>query len=346
MNHLETPLGHSPVFLSLMEQISQAAGTERPVLVIGERGTGKEMVANRLHYLSSRWEGPLVSLNCAALSETLLEAELFGHEAGAYTGAQKTRIGRFERADQGSLFLDEIGTASLQAQEKLLRIVEYGVFERLGGQQERSVNVRLIGATNSDLPSQVASGKFRADLLDRLAFEVITLPPLRARLEDVPLLAQHFAHQMAIELAWEEKPKLSQSFLDTLALYHWPGNVRELRNVVARAVARTARDQIIETIPLDPFESPWRPKPSIPPVVSSLQSDTGRVAGVLPIQSDASVEEVKLPHAGALKQRLHEIEKYYVHHALEAAQYHQKQAASSLGLNYHQFRHLVQKHKL
>ncbi|MEM6683023.1 MAG: sigma 54-interacting transcriptional regulator, partial [Pseudomonadota bacterium] len=171
--------GSSPALLDIIDHISLVAPLERPVLVIGERGTGKELVAGRLHYLSQAWDGPYVQMNCAALPETLLDAELFGYEPGAFTGAAKARAGRFEAADGGTLFLDEIGTLSLPAQERLLRIIEYGEFQRLGSNQVRQVNVRLIGATNVDLPSEVAAGRFRADLLDRLSFEVLTLPPLR-----------------------------------------------------------------------------------------------------------------------------------------------------------------------
>ena len=193
-------LGESPAFMALAEQISRVAPLDRPVLVIGERGTGKELVASRLHFLSRRWGGPFVQLNCAALAESLLESELFGHEAGAFTGAVRRRAGRFELADSGSLFLDEIAAASPAVQEKLLRVVEYGAFERLGGAAPLSVDVRVIGATNVDLPAAAGSGGFRADLLDRLAFEVLTLPPLRARREDIPLLARHFGREMAKEL--------------------------------------------------------------------------------------------------------------------------------------------------
>ena len=170
-------IGHSPAFLSMLDEISRVAGLDRPVLVIGARGTGKELVAARLHFLSRRWDRPLVKLNCAALAESLLESELFGHEAGAFTGAVRAHAGRFERAEGGSLFLDEIAACSPAVQEKLLRAVEYGEFERVGGSRTLGCDVRVIGATNADLPALAAAGKFRADLLDRLAFEVITLPP-------------------------------------------------------------------------------------------------------------------------------------------------------------------------
>jgi psp operon transcriptional activator len=193
-------IGQANSFLTVLEQVSQIAPLSKPVLIIGERGTGKELIAARLHYLSQRWQQNYVKLNCAALSESLLESELFGHEAGAFTGAQKRHEGRFERADRGTLFLDELANTSALVQVKILRVIEYGEFERVGGSKTVQTDVRLIAATNEDLPQLAAQGKFRADLLDRLAFDVITLPPLRERREDILLLDEHFAIQMAREL--------------------------------------------------------------------------------------------------------------------------------------------------
>ena len=172
-------IGQSSAFLDALERASRAAPLNRPILVVGERGTGKELIAERLHRLSSRWGGPLVTMNCAALPETLIEAELFGHEAGSFTGATRAREGRFEEADGGTLFLDELGTLSMGAQERLLRAVEYGEVTRIGSSRPIRVDVRIVGATNENLPQMVEAEKFRADLLDRLCFEVITLPPLR-----------------------------------------------------------------------------------------------------------------------------------------------------------------------
>ncbi|MDX1291718.1 MAG: sigma 54-interacting transcriptional regulator, partial [Hyphomonas sp.] len=194
-------LGQAPAWLSAQEHVSRVAPLDRPILVIGERGTGKELIGERLHFLSKRWDGPFVKVNCAALSETLLDSELFGHERGAFTGAAEMRRGRFELADGGTIFLDEIATASDQVQEKLLRVVEYGEFQRVGGSKVLTTDVRIVAATNADLPGMVDAGEFRADLLDRLAFDVITLPPLRARPGDASLLADHFARRMAIEMA-------------------------------------------------------------------------------------------------------------------------------------------------
>src|SRR3954465_9625373 len=185
-------IGQSLAFLDAVERASRAAPLNRPVLVIGERGTGKELVAERLHRLSPRWAGALVTMNCAALPETLIEAELFGHEAGSFTGATKTRIGRFEEADGGTLFLDELATLSQGAQERLVRAVEYGGGARIGASKPMHVDVRIVAATNEHLPRLAEEGRFRADLLDRLSFEVVTLPPLRHRNSDIPVLADHF----------------------------------------------------------------------------------------------------------------------------------------------------------
>src|SRR5690242_10536870 len=249
-------IGQSSAFLDALERASRAAALDRPVLVIGERGTGKELVAERLHRLSPRWDQPLVIMNCAALPETLIEAELFGHEAGAFTGATKARAGRFEEADGGTLFLDELGTLSMAAQDRLLRAVEYGEVTRIGSSRPINVDVRIVAATNEHLPDQVEKGKFRADLLDRLSFEVITLPPLRARQGDIPLLAEHFGRRMGVELDWPNWPGFSPRAMAELEVYHWPGNVRELRNVVERAVYRHEDpERAIDEIIFDPFRS-------------------------------------------------------------------------------------------
>ena len=180
-NSNDTLIGQSNSFLEVLDQVSQIAPLNKPVLIIGERGTGKELIAARLHYLSKRWQQSYIKMNCAALNDNLLESELFGHESGAFTGANKRHLGRFEQANQGTLFLDEIANTSVLTQEKLLRVIEYGEFERVGGAKTIHTDVRLVAATNEDLPTLAKKGKFRADLLDRLAFDVITLPPLRER---------------------------------------------------------------------------------------------------------------------------------------------------------------------
>jgi psp operon transcriptional activator len=335
-------LGESPAFMTLAEQISRVAPLDRPVLVIGERGTGKELVAARLHFLSPRWGGAFVKLNCAALAESLLETELFGHEAGAFTGAVKRRSGRFEIADGGSLFLDEIAASSQAVQEKLLRAIEYGSFERVGGNAPLDVDVRVIGATNEDLPAAAAAGRFRADLLDRLAFEVITLPPLRARREDIPLLAGHFGREMAKELGWPQFPGFSDGAMDRLLSHDWPGNVRELRNVTERSVARGAADAEIDAVAIDPFASAYAlktmPRPDAAPAPAPkarTEEDTAE-GGIL---SDPA-------RPFDLREALQRVEHDLLQQALAAQRYNQRATAKQLGLTYDQLRGRLRKHGL
>jgi len=325
MKREEQPLiGESGTFLETLEQVSRAADLNRPLLIVGERGTGKELIAERLHFLSSRWDQPLVKLNCAAISPSLLESELFGHEAGAFTDAGSRRIGRFEQADAGTLFLDELATTSDAVQEKILRIVEYGEFERLGSSKTLSVDVRVVGATNEDLPSLAAAGRFRADLLDRLSFDVITLPPLRERLEDVMPLAEHFAMRMSRELGRELFAGFSDGAIRQMHAHAWPGNVRELKNAVERAVYRhDAPDTPIRSLQLDPFESPWRP--------ATEGNETGTGPKSLPRD---------------LRDWLDAQERAVVERALAEAQGNRKKAATRLGLSYDQIRGILRKHSL
>ncbi|MDY4366300.1 phage shock protein operon transcriptional activator [Pectobacterium brasiliense] len=320
----ENLLGEANSFLEVLEQVSQLAQLNKPVLVIGERGTGKELIASRLHYLSPRWQGPFVSLNCAALNENLLDSELFGHEAGAFTGAQKRHLGRFERADGGTLFLDELATAPMLVQEKLLRVIEYGMLERVGGRDQLQVDVRLVCATNDDLPALAASGKFRADLLDRLAFDVVQLPPLRERQQDIMLLADNFAIQMCRELHLPLFPGFTPAARETLLNYDWPGNIRELKNVVERSVYRHGdSEQPLDAIILNPF----RRTPSVQETPS--RATTG--------QPDLPLE---------MKPWLLEQEKGLIDRALNQAKFNQRKAAELLGLTYHQLRGLLKKHDI
>jgi psp operon transcriptional activator len=334
-------IGQSLAFLDAVERASRAAPLNRPVLVIGERGTGKELIAERLHHLSSRWAGPLIIMNCAALPENLIEAELFGHEAGSFTGAAKTRHGRFEEADGGTLFLDELGTLSMPAQDRLLRAVEYGEITRIGASKPISVDVRIVAATNANLPTQVEKGKFRADLLDRLSFEVITLPPLRARQGDVSLLAEHFGRRMGLELDWTNWPGFTPRALAELEAYPWPGNVRELRNVIERAVYRHEDpERPIDEINFDPFHSPWAPTGSEP-----------RHLAQAPVQVDA-VEEVvvALPSPPAstndFRAAVSEYERRLLEDALQRNRFNQRATAAALNLSYDQLRHALKRHKL
>lgn len=338
-------IGESAAWLSALEQASRLAPLDRPVLVIGERGTGKELVGERLHFLSKRWEGPFVKVNCAALSETLLDSELFGHERGAFTGATDMRRGRFEMADGGTIFLDEIATASQQVQEKLLRIVEYGEFQRVGGSKVLSTNVRIVAATNADLPALAEAGKFRWDLLDRLSFDVVTLPPLRARHGDKTLLAQFFARRMAVEMA-QDFPGFAPSALEAIEAWHWPGNIRELRNfaerLTHRALLSAPQEQVrFEPSALDPFASPWRPTEA-----SKNSNGVGVFMGASSPASAAELQPAERPSipARGFEDAVRLFEMQLIDGALADAGGHQGRAAEALGLTYHQLRGLLKKH--
>ena len=328
-------LGQSEAFLEFQQRLSKAAKVDRPVLILGERGVGKELVANRLHFLSARWDRPLITLNCAALTETLIESELFGHESGAFTGAQRRREGRFEMADGGTLFLDEIGLIPMVVQEKILRVVEYGSFERVGGAESIGVDVRIIGAANVNLAALARQGKFKADLLDRLSFEALHVPPLREREEDIQLLAFHFAARMANELGYKKTPEFSESAMAALESHHWPGNVRELKNVVERAVYRHEGDRI-SRVELDPFESPYAPEPEMEP------NEHTETPTQPPPQPQGKTERT-WDFPIDLRQTIADLEAEALEGALKLAQYRQKEAAEALGLSYHQFRSLYRK---
>jgi psp operon transcriptional activator len=318
------------------------------VLVIGERGTGKELIAERLHHLSPRWAGPLVTMNCAALPENLIEAELFGHEAGSFTGAAKTRHGRFEEADGGTLFLDELATLSSPAQDRLLRAVEYGEVTRIGASKPINVDVRIVAATNENLPGLVDKGRFRADLLDRLSFEVVTLPPLRERSGDVPLLAEHFARRMAVELDWSNWPGFAASAVKQLETYPWPGNVRELRNVVERAVYRHEDpEREVERIQFDPFESPWAPRRGIEGGSSlNLLETEADVAPVREPGGDDAIAATPAPTTNDFRGAVANYERALLEDALARNRFNQRATATALGLSYDQLRHALKRHKL
>jgi len=320
-------IGESPAFLEVLEHVSRVAPLNRPVLVIGERGTGKELIAARIHFLSGRWDYPFIKMNCAALVESLLETELFGHEAGSFTGAIKRRLGRFELANHGSLFLDELSNTSSGVQEKILRVIEYGEFERVGGNETIRTDVRIIGATSDDLPLLAEQGKFRADLLDRLAFDVITLPPLRQRPSDIMTLAEHFAVKMTGELGMDIFNGFTGHAHDALLDYTWPGNVRELKNVVERAVYCCQNEgQPVSEIVFDPFESPWRP-------------------GAKPTEEKpASAALPDKPYD--LKQSIQDEEVRRIKSALEQCRFNQKKTAEFLGMTYHQLRGYLRKYDL
>ena len=336
MKPQESIIGSSAALARALEQVSRLASINRPVLILGARGTGKELAAERLHFLSPRWEAPFIKVNCAALADSLLESELFGHEPGAFTGATRVRQGRFERADGGTLFLDELGTMSLRLQEKLLRLVEYGEFERLGGQQTLQVDVRVVGATNADLQALAAAGEFRADLLDRLSFDVIHLPALHQRPEDIPELARHFAIQMSAELGWELFPGFSDDAMAALQSHPWAGNIRELKNAVERSLHRWQHPRRpLAEVALDPFVSPYgETAPSEPaPTGTPSAQERENVALATPGITDFGA-------------RMLAIERRLVHQALAENGYHQRKTADALGLSYDQLRGLVRKHRL
>jgi len=323
-------IGEAPAFLEMLEHVSRAAPLHKPVLVVGERGTGKELISSRLHYLSARWEQPLVKVNCAALTESILESEMFGHEAGAFTGAQHTHIGHFERASGGTLVLDELATISVRMQEKILRVIEYGEIQRVGGSHTLRVDVRIVGSTNSDLQALAAEGRFRRDLLDRLAFDVITVPPLRERLEDVLTLAHAFAVNMVSDLKRPYFPGFSPRAASALLRHGWPGNVRELKNTVERSVYRSADpEQVITRIAFDPFDSPFKlaapARPADAPVAA------GRPAPLLPTD---------------LNERLADLERDLLTAALDKSRYNQRLAADLLGLSYDQLRGRLRKYEI
>ncbi len=336
-------IGQSGAFLDAVERASRAALMRRPVLVIGERGTGKELIAERLHRLSNRWEEPLITMNCAALPETLIEAELFGHEAGAFTGATRARAGRFEEADRGTLFLDELATLSMAAQERLLRAVEYGEVTRIGSSRPLRVDVRIVAATNEHLPQLAREGRFRADLLDRLSFEVITLPPLRVREGDIDVLADYFGRRMAAELDWEGWPGFAPHVRRQMGDHPWPGNVRELRNVVERAVYRWDNwDAPIGHVQFDPFDSPWMPKSG--PAAGEV-SPAGAVAGATPPASSAAMRP-DYDAVSDLRGAVDAHERAILENALGRNRWNQRQTAKALGLTYDQLRHCIRKHGL
>ncbi|NRQ43944.1 phage shock protein operon transcriptional activator [Rheinheimera sp. YQF-2] len=346
-------VGQSNSFLNVLDQVSQIAPLDKPVLIIGERGTGKELIAARLHFLSQRWDQQYITLNCASLNENLLESELFGHEAGAFTGAAKRHEGRFERAHGGTLFLDELANTPGLVQEKLLRVIEYGEFERVGGSRSIKTDVRLICATNEDLPLLADQGEFRADLLDRLAFDVITLPPMRERREDILQLAEHFAINMARELGFELFSGFSEKAKRTLLDYHWPGNVRELKNVVERSVYRTNNAYVpVHDIQLDPFESPFRPKQRIKAARPQQHAAADGTAAVSPAakaaiaDDDNKAQQVDFSQVQDFKTLSQDFEVNLIKQALAASQFNQKKTAELLNLTYHQLRGYMKKYQL
>ena len=242
-HHGERILGNSAVMQELIAEVEQIASSDANVLILGESGTGKEVIADALHAASLRCDKAMVKINCAAIPEDLLESDLFGHERGAFTGAKERKLGRFELANGGTLFLDEIGDMSMDLQSKLLRVLQEGEFERVGGTETIAVDVRLIAATNKDLAAAVEAKEFRSDLFYRLQVMTLQLPPLKARQEDISLLANHFLKKYS-EKNRKSIREITPEALDALKRYDWPGNVRELENVIERAVVLTQTGNI------------------------------------------------------------------------------------------------------
>jgi DNA-binding NtrC family response regulator len=313
-------VGDSEPMRQVMAKIERVAPVPRPVLVLGPRGTGKELVARAIHYLSPRASEPFITINCAAVAESLLESELFGHEEGAFTGATKQKEGKFELADGGTLFLDEIGNMSLEFQAKILRVLEYQRFERVAGSESIQVNVRVIAATNADLKEAMTEGRFRPDLYDRLAFEVLALPALRERMEDIPILSAYFLAQFRSEVAGITINELSAEAMDRLMMYDFPGNVRELKNVVERAVYRASGPVLTG----EDIEAAMPPEAAPPPAGSEFVDDPSR----------------------GLVERVDAFEAWLCRDALERTRYRQKDAAALLGLTYDQFRQRYRKYGL
>ncbi len=311
-------VGHSTLMRAVFNQIIKVAPTDSMVLVAGETGTGKELVANAIHRHSHRKNHPFLAINCAAIPEGLLESEMFGHEKGAFTGATGRKVGKIELADEGTLFLDEIGDMPIETQAKLLRALEEHQIERLGAVQPIKVDVRFIAATNKNLPELVKRGVFREDLFYRLNVFLIHLPPLRERREDIPLLAEHFLNKMA------ENKKLSSASIQRLMAHEWPGNVRELQNAIQSASVMSGSSVEPVHLPSSITES-W-------PIVPSHE---------LRLSSDESSEDSQ-----DLDQRLREFEKNMIIHALSQSRGVQKQAARLLGIKERSLWHRLKKHSI
>jgi DNA-binding NtrC family response regulator len=298
----EELVGRTPAMLQVFKTVGRVAATDEAVLVVGESGTGKELVANAIHRNSRRAGRPFVKVNSAALSPMLLDSELFGHEKGAFTGAVARRQGRFEQADGGTLFLDEIGELEVDLQAKLLRVLQTGQFERVGGETSLRADVRVIAATNRDLPERIAAGRFREDLFYRLNVVTVELPPLRQRRDDIPLLAEHIVRRLAKKYGWT-RLTLTQEAVTRLSEQPWPGNVRELQNLLARA-AILARGGVIG------------PDDLAPPVAAAADASPAPASGSL-----------------LLRDILAETERRVIRQALEQEKWNRTQAARVLGIS-------------
>ncbi len=350
------PIGQSQAYLAILDRVSDSAVLERPVLLVGERGTGKELIAKRLHFLSPRWEKIFITVNCAAYTDERLDEELFGE---SFLDGREDTNGKFYHADEGTIFLDNIDAVSPRLQEKLMGAVEYGRYEASGEHAEQEVDVRVITASAIDLPSAVARGEFRADLLARLAFEVLTLPPLRARRDDILPLADHFGKKIAAELGAESFPGFTAEASEALLALDWPGNVRELKSIVERNTARAwLADETLSNpigagpagpLEFDPFDSPHRLKDKRPlPLAHAFGTkEIGAPPREAPMPSYALPAYPEPdPTLDGFQDRVMAFERKLIDEAMRISVNHQGKAADRLGLTYHQFRGLMRKHGL
>lgn len=302
-------IGQSRAFIKVIEQARDLADIPRPVLIRGERGTGKELLARFIHICSSRRKRPYLIVNCGAFQEGLLVSHLFGHERGAFTGADRQRIGLFEKANGGTLFLDEVANLSMTAQARLHRVVEYKTFQRVGGSKSIQVDVRIVAATNADIKALIRKERFMPDLYDRLSFAEMVLPPLRKRTDDIPLLVRHFIAGLHAEIPDLGTAQFTEEAIAALGEYSWPGNVRELKNIVERLYL-SDRDRVIRASELPP---------------------------------DVTARE---PIRGTFNEQVAAFERSLLLSALRDADGNQREAARSLGMSYDQFRHRFRKHGL
>ena len=340
------PIGSSESFMALMDRLSDYASLERPVLIAGERGTGKELVASRLHFLSPRWEQVYVSVNCAAFEPDALDHELFGD---SFIDGRDDTNGRFFEANGGTLFLDAVDTLPLYLQEKLMHVIEYGQVQATGELYAEDVDVRVVAATHVDLPGAVARGSFRADLLDRLAFHVLTLPPLRARRDDIDDLASLFGRRMAQSLGADSFPGFTAEAQEQLMAHDFPGNIRELKLLVERSTARAFLEdeslvEPIHTLDFDPFDSPHRLGPDAAPPTVVPAAHPVPAATPVAAPTDAPPAPVAPPPGAGFTERVMAFERNLIDEALRACQHHQGRSAERLGLSYDQFRGLLKKH--
>ena len=345
------PIGQSQAYLAILDRVSDSAVLERPVLIVGEHGTGKELIAKRLHFLSPRWEKVFITVNCAAFTDEKLDEELFGE---SFLDGREDTNGKFYHADEGTIFLDNIDAVSPRLQEKLMGAVEYGRYEASGEHAEQEVDVRVITASSIDLPTAAACGAFKSAVLYRLAFEVLTLPPLRARRDDILPLADHFGRKMAAELGADRFPGFTAEASEALMARDWPGNVRELKMVVERNTAKAwLADEVLSepiggglagALEFDPFAGPYRLQETAPtaerPASSMPPLEVKHILGQSP-----AIEPLPLL-GGGFQDRVLAFERKLIDEALRASDNHQGKAAERLALTYHQFRGLMRKHGL